>query len=139
MTWFSMWDFVPDFLHRYKNLSCVIPIHSKYSAKIYDQTKIYEYRRKKIRNNTLCCFIYETSPISKITGFFLVQKVIEDSIQNLWHYTSSMSGVGYDELRNYFTDSRNCIAIEIKDSGKFINPIDIRSINCKAPQSYVYI
>ncbi len=120
----------------------IFSIKDKYSEKIFSKEKLVELRRQdiKIKRNEKC-LIYTTSPVKKITGYFIVKEKIRLPIKQLWKLTQDISGVTKEEFMKYFNNCKEGTAIFIKSVKKFTNGISLDEMkkmkkNFSPPQSY---
>ena len=117
-------------------------IKAEYSQMIYSKEKKVELRRQdiKIRNNEKC-LIYTTSPIKKITGYFIVKKKVRLPLSALWKKIKGIAGVTKTEFINYFEGCKIGTAIFFKYVKKFRTGLGLDEIktiieNFRPPQSY---
>ena len=58
-------------------------IKEKYSNRIYSKEKLVEFRRQNVNvEKNEFCLIYTSSPVKKITGYFIVKEKIEPQLKN---------------------------------------------------------
>ena len=121
----------------------VFSIKNEYSEKIFSKKKLVELRRQdiKIKENEKC-LIYTTSPVKKITGFFIVEKKVRLPIKRLWELTKNIAGVTKNEFVNYFKGCIEGTAIFFKYVKKFTDGASLKQIRCMInnftpPQSYL--
>ncbi|MEN4018225.1 MAG: hypothetical protein PQ975_06900 [Methanobacterium sp.] len=123
-------------------MNVLLSIKPKYVEEIKKGNKKYEFRKTGFRKKCLKeAYIYSTSPVKKIVGFFKIEKIIEDHPENLWENFKEYSGIAEDEFFDYFRNKEKGYAIEINEFEIFNDPIDPASIipNFVAPQSFRYI
>jgi len=66
-------------------------IKEKYSDRIYSKEKLVEFRRQNVNiDKGEFCLIYTSSPVKKITGYFIVKEKIRTSIRKLWELTKEI-------------------------------------------------
>jgi len=116
-------------------------IKEKYSNRIYSKRKLVEFRRQNVNvNKGEFCLIYTSSPIKKITGYFIVKEKIRTSIKRLWEITKKFAGISYKEFKEYFMNCELGTAIVFKRIEKFTHALgldDLRKrVNFRPPQSY---
>jgi predicted transcriptional regulator len=124
-------------------MKVLLSIKPKYVDEIVKGNKKYEFRKKvfKNKNEVKEVYIYSSSPIKKIIGFFRFDKIIEDHPIKLWKEFKELSGIDEFEFFNYFKERDNGFAIEISQLEVFETPIDPEILipNFIAPQSFRYI
>ncbi|MBN2422342.1 hypothetical protein JXB41_03880 [Candidatus Woesearchaeota archaeon] len=117
-------------------------INEKYSNRIYKKEKLAEFRRQNVNVRTgEVCLIYTSSPIKKITGFFIVKNKIRLPLQKLWEKTKKIAGISKKEFFNYFEGCKEGTAILLKKVKELLNSISLNELrlkikNFRPPQSY---
>ncbi|MCK5283190.1 MAG: hypothetical protein KAK00_07310 [Nanoarchaeota archaeon] len=116
-------------------------IKEKYSNKIYSKKKLVEFRRQNVNvDKDEFCLIYTSSPVKKITGYFIVKEKIRTSIKKLWELTKDIAGISYKEFKEYFKECELGTAIVFKKIQKFVITLSLedlrRKVNFRPPQSY---
>ena len=117
-------------------------IKDEYGKKIYSNEKKVELRRQDIRiRNNEKCLIYTTSPVKKITGYFIVKEKVRLPIKQLWMKTKDIAGVTKEQFMTYFKDCIEGTAIYFKHVKKFINGLSLDDMRLliqdfRPPQSY---
>ena len=116
-------------------------IKEKYSNRIYLKEKLVEFRRQNVNvNKDEFCLIYTSSPVKKITGYFIVKEKIRTSINKLWELTKDVAGISYEEFKEYFKECKLGTAIVFKKIKKFTRTIGLDDLrkkgNFRPPQSY---
>lgn len=115
-------------------------IKPTYVKNILLGTKKYEYRKQKIRKPFERIYIYSSSPIKKIVGYFTVKQVLQGYPQEIWDKTESFSGIGFEDYIGYFEGKRYAYAYEISqviEFSKYIDPKEILN-DFYPPQSYCF-
>ena len=116
-------------------------IKQKYSDRIYSKEKLVEFRRQNVNvNKDEFCLIYTSSPVKKITGYFIVKEKIRTSIKELWELTKEVAGISYKEFKEYFKGCKLGTAIVFKKIQKFTRALGLNDLrkkgNFRPPQSY---
>ncbi len=116
-------------------------IKEKYSNRIYSKEKLVEFRRQNVNvNKDEFCLIYTSSPIKKITGYFIVKEKIRASIKKLWELTKEFAGISYREFKEYFKGCKLGTAIIFKKTKKFSQGLGLehlrKKVDFRPPQSY---
>jgi len=124
-------------------MKVLLSIKPQYVDEILKGTKKYEFRKKvfKKKNEVQEIYIYSTSPVKKIVGYFKSDKIIKDHPEKLWEQYKEHSGIGEFEFFEYFKERDLGFAIEISQLEVFDTPIDPKMVlpNFVAPQSFRYI
>lgn len=116
-------------------------IKEKFSNRIYSKEKLVEFRRQNVNvDKDEFCLIYTSSPVKKITGYFIVKKKIRTSIEKLWQITKEFAGISYKEFKEYFNDCKFGTAIIFKKTERFTKTLGLedlrKKVNFRPPQSY---
>lgn len=116
-------------------------IKEKYSNRIYSKEKLVEFRRQNVNvNKDEFCLIYTSSPVKKITGYFIVKEKIRTSIRKLWELTKEIAGISYREFMEYFKECKLGTAIVFKKIKKFTKTWGLddlrKNVDFIPPQSY---
>ena len=103
--------------------------------------KKYEFRKYIFKKPVDFAYIYATSPVKKIVGYFKIGQIIEDNPENLWRILGDSSGMEKQDFYTYFNGDKKGFAIEIIDLTTFNCPIDPQKVipNFLAPQSFKYV
>ena len=123
-------------------MNVLLSIKPKYVELIKLGSKRYEFRKKIFRANSKCrIFMYSTSPVKRIVGFFEPPVVHEDAPFRIWDKFGEHSGLTESEFFGYFKNSRQAFAIEIGRLIFFDAPLDPSHhfLAFRPPQSYRYL
>ncbi|WCB46640.1 hypothetical protein [Nitratidesulfovibrio vulgaris] len=118
---------------------CIIPIWPAFADQIYCGSKCFEFRKRMPRKGVTAFLIYETAPISAVTGRFVSGRVFEDNPKSLWAATAKGAGISEQDFFRYYGSCQLGVAISISETLKFDSPIPLADFGCNPPQSYVYI
>ena len=121
----------------------LMSIKTKHAIRIFNGNKIYEFRRKSIKQENLNkkIFIYSSETTKEILGYMIVDKILENDIDSLLEETK------YEDtksIREYFKGCKTCYALHISETYRFVSPIKIEEIKKEhpdfvIPQFYRYI
>lgn len=125
------------FLPTHKN-EClgILPIWPCYAIKIFSGIKKFEFRKKSPRTSSGCFLIYETAPVSAISGYFIFDSIYVDTPEAIWNKCSLFSGIEKTKYDSYFIHYNIAVALCISKAAIFQDKIIID--NC-TPQSYIYL
>lgn len=113
--------------------NCILmPIKPRNAGKIYDGIKLFEYRKLPIRRQDKPILLYETKPISKITGIIDSWDLIEDTPEMVWHCTRRLSGMTTDAFKKYYDGCTQAYAIRIRSVQKFRQPFPLSMVPSEA-------
>lgn len=117
----------------------LLPIHHKYAAAIYDGTKRYEIRRR-IPNLKVgdYVFLYETSPIQLVTGYFIVDYIFKGNPASLYKQLQKWCGIPEDKYSTYTQSKEIVYWLYCHDRRKFTTPITLMDLGINYhPQTWI--
>lgn len=126
----------------------LMSIMTKYSNKIFNGTKHWEFRKNlpKISDeDNLIVVVYSSKEDKAIVGEFTAGKILKCSFDELMHITGNENDEkALEWFKNYYKDKKECCAIEVINPKKYEYPINLETIimnnpNFKAPQNFIYI
>jgi type I restriction enzyme, S subunit len=123
-------------------MDVLLSIKPEYVMQIRMRRKKYEFRKKCFSDkNVNRVYIYETSPVKKVVGFFTVEDIIEDTPQNLWAMSDGYAGINYEDYMTYFGRNITGFAIKIGKLDFFNEPMELSDLlpNGIPPQSFRYL
>lgn len=119
----------------------ILSIKPVYANAILEGVKTVEFRKRVFKKNVDKVFIYSSSPIKMIVGYFTFSNIVEDTPENLWKIFHQVGGINKDDFFEYYKETEKGFGIVIKEVVKFEvekDPIEFIE-NFTAPQSYVYL
>ena len=123
-------------------MNIILSIRPKYCESIKSEEKKYEFRRRifSSHQDIGVVYMYATSPVKKIVGWFTVEQVIHDRIKSLWNSCKKEAGISKKEFFDYFDRNEMGYALKIGEVTN-IDPIDPRGVIPKfaPPQSFCYV
>lgn len=121
-------------------MKILMSIKTEYANKIFDRIKLYELRKKPLKENVDTIIVYSSVKVKKVVGEFKIEKIIKDSPDKIWNLGKEVLGIDKKSFYEYFKHSKYAYAIKIKDVIKYDIPKDLRDFGInKAPQSFCYI
>lgn len=118
----------------------LISINPEHVENIFNGSKKYEYRKIRCKQDIDKIIIYSTYPIMKVVGEAKVEKILEDSPDNIWEETQKYSGIDLKFYQKYFKDRSKAIAYKLTNIKKYNDPKELSSYGIKAaPQSFIYV
>lgn len=122
-------------------IDAILSIKPIYANAILEGVKTVEFRKRIFKKNVDKIFIYSSSPIKMIVGYFTFSNIVEDTPENLWKTFQKVGGINKDDFFEYYKETEKGFGIVIKEVVKFEvekDPIEFIE-NFTAPQSYVYL
>lgn len=122
-------------------MKVLLSIKPEFVKQIINGNKKFEYRKRIFKQDVESVIIYSTMPEGMIVGEFKIDKIIKDSLSEIWNQTCRYSGITEDFFYEYFSGKEDGYAIKIKEFIEYDEPIDPKKFdkNFIAPQSYKYI
>ncbi len=121
-------------------MKVLLSIKPQFANKIFDGTKLFEFRRTIFKEQVKTVLVYASSPMQMVIGEFEIEEILNDTIENLWHQTKLHAGIEKDYFLDYFVDKEKGYAIKIKKTKKYKIPLSLKKdLNLFPPQSFVYI
>lgn len=123
-------------------MNVLLSVKPKYAEKILEGKKKYEFRRAIFKRNEIeKVYIYSSSPVSKITAAFEIEKILMDSPEKIWKLCHKYAGISKKDFFAYFKNSGIAYAIEIGNVNSFPVPIDPYHVieDFIPPQSFYYL
>lgn len=123
----------------------LLSIHPEWAQRIFSGLKILEWRKSVPKfDGTIKVYMYETSPIQKITGYFeIVEEECFVQIEDPLHCDSTnivFGQVTREDLANYKGNSKYLYGWRIHAPQKFKNPKTLADFGLKRPpQSWQYV
>ena len=119
----------------------LLSIKPEFVTKIFSNEKQYEFRKVIFKNKQVKdVVIYASNPVSKVVGSFKIDKIIENTPDNVWKLTKDKAGITKSYFDEYFRGKRVAYAIKIKQATQYDKPIDLQDLGIKcAPQSFMYL
>lgn len=122
-------------------LNVLISIKPKYVQEILNGKKRFEYRKHIFKKEIDKVYIYSTSPVQRIVGYFKYTGYLKEVPEKIWEYTKEFSGVNEKSYYEYFNNSSCAYAIRIEQIHVFQVPIDPKEKigDFFPPQSFMYL
>ena len=109
----------------------IMAIKPRFAKMIYEGRKVWEFRKAPPPLMRLV-YVYESTPVSAITGTLMFRSKVEGILDDVWEtvtcskvFTYNGTGIGYDALREYVGDSRTVAALRVCAVEKMDKPVKI--------------
>ena len=128
----------------YLHQCVLISIRPQYARRIMSGEKTVEFRKVCFSNPNSKVYVYSSSPVRKILGYFEVEKIVKADPKSLWHQFAAVGYVDTKDFQKYYEGKQQGYAICIKRFVNFRQAIDINDVfdekfNIHPPQNYMYI
>ena len=118
----------------------LLSINPEHVENIFNGNKKYEYRKVRCKQEADKIIIYSTYPVKKVVGEATIERVLEDSPEEVWKITNEESGINLNFFEKYYEGREKAIAYKLSNIIKYRQPKELESYGLKvAPQSFVYI
>jgi predicted transcriptional regulator len=123
--------------------SIILNIQSIHAGKIYSGQKTFELRKVIPTKRPEIVFLYEQNGTKAITGAFLVKRIVNLPLNDLWKLVGN-KGTTKERFYSYFNSYSLGNAYEIDEIIKFQQALSFEDIielapNFRHPQSFVYL
>jgi predicted transcriptional regulator len=117
----------------------VMSIHPHHARRIYEGVKPFEFRRSGVRIQPGdVVLIYETAPVSAVTGQARVEAVVKGNVASLSSLESSLDERSHVE--RYLSGAVNPTALRLCDIAQYRTARDLPSLGIRRPpQSYQFV
>jgi Uncharacterized conserved protein len=130
-----------------KNKIIVIGIMSYYARQIFNDTKLYEFRKSPIKRELIGekIYVYSAKEEKSIIGYFRVSDVLEGTTKEIMQKTGyDKRSDGHEIIKYYGPNNPKCFALKLYDVKRFNKPLTLnqmRKINSKVdmPQYLKFI
>lgn len=118
----------------------VLPVYPQYATMMYDRTKQWEYRRNIFQPSVTTIYLYETAPVSIITGSVVVDHIERAPLEQLWERTHALGGISREKFDRYFAGLGIGHAIQVGNPVRYAQPMPLIELGLEfTPQSFVYL
>lgn len=130
-----------------RNKIAIISIMTYYARQIFDETKLYEFRKSPLRNEVLNkkIYVYSAKEDKAIIGYFKVSDILKGNTNEILRATGyDKRSDGHEIVEYYGKNNPNCFALQLYDVTEFeeyLSLKDMRSIsnNADMPQYIKFI
>jgi type I restriction enzyme S subunit len=121
-------------------MNVILSIKPKFADAIFNGVKKVEFRKNRFKKDVDKIFIYSSTPVKKITGYFTIDRIVENSPGKLWEQFGTVGFINEDDFFKYFEDKETGFSICIKSTQRFSETIDPYQIirDFVPPQSFRY-
>jgi predicted transcriptional regulator len=122
-------------------MKVLLSIKPEFAEKIFDGTKLYEFRRSIFKNrNIRTVVVYASSPVQRVIGEFEIDTILNYELQQLWDDTKDYSGISENFFFEYFNNKEKGFAIKIKKTKLYKKSLSLKDdFNATPPQSFMYL
>lgn len=121
-------------------MKVILSIKPEFAFKIFDGTKLFEFRKAIFKNPSISkIIVYASSPVQQVIGEFEIDEILKFEKNKLWELTHKGSGISEHFFFKYFEEKVDGYAIKIKNIKKYKEPKNLKDdFNILPPQSFAY-
>jgi predicted transcriptional regulator len=122
-------------------MKVLLSIKPEFTARIFDGSKRYEYRRVIHKDRTAkIAIVYASSHVRKVIGEFEIEDILDEELLVLWSKTEKYAGIDKQRFFAYFKNKSRGYAIKIGKTTLYCPPLSLSSLGIpKPPQSFRYL
>ncbi|MBT0993153.1 hypothetical protein KIN34_02460 [Cellulomonas sp. DKR-3] len=119
----------------------VMSIRPHFAEAILEQTKLVEFRKRRLAPDVTTVLIYATMPVGRIIGVFEVAGQQVASPSALWEAHKAHAGIARAAYREYYQGRKFAVGILVQDARRLVRPIELTALDpaLVAPQSFAYL
>lgn len=119
----------------------VMSIRPQFAEAILDQSKLIEFRKRRLAADVTTVLIYATVPTARIVGVFEVAGQEVASPTALWERHKRHAGIARAAYREYYRGKSSAVGILVRDARRLARPIPLQELDVtlRAPQSFAYL
>ena len=117
----------------------IMAIKPKYAKMIYEGRKQWEFRKAPPPLMRVV-YIYESAPVSAITGTLLFRSKVEGLVDDVWEtvtkghvFSRNLTGIGLNALKAYVGRSPTVAALRVACPERMDKPVKIA---CRPPMNW---
>lgn len=122
-------------------MKVLLSIKPEYADKIFNGTKLFEFRRAIFRNPGIkTVVVYASAPVQQVIGEFEIEEIIQEPIEVLWGLAKDHGGVQERFFFEYFSEKQTGYALKIRNPTRYEEAKDLqKDFQLRPPQNFVYI
>ncbi len=118
----------------------LLSINPEHVNNILNETKRFEFRRKRCKSPVNLMIIYCTAPVKMVVGQARIVRVIESSPEEVWNETKDAAGISKHFFDEYYDGRDKAVAYELKDITRYEEPRTLSDFGLRCPpQSFSYV
>ena len=119
----------------------LLAVQPRYASQLMDGSKRVEFRKTRFKQDVGRVFVYASSPVKQVVGFFDVEELVESTPTALWERFNAVGGIEEADYWAYYGDAEQGVAIVVGEVKCFDAPLDLAELTGSAvpPQSFAYL
>jgi len=121
-------------------MQVILSIKPVFANQIFEGTKKFEFRRVLFDQSKVdSIIVYSSSPMQKVIGEFVIERVIYAELPTLWLLTKASAGITQADFYKYFKGKVKGYAIGIIHPVLYYTPLKLKEVfGISPPQSFAY-
>jgi len=119
----------------------LLSVHPEYARLIYQGTKRAELRRRRPAAKLGVVLVYETAPVSRVTGWFRVDRIETAPQSRLWNAYRDHLAISRSEFKRYLGGCSTPTVLTFSTRRCFRRGLSLRASTgiTRPPQSFCYL
>lgn len=105
-------------------MNVILSIKPDFANAIFAGKKKVEFRKTLFKKDVEKIFVYSSSPIKKIIGYFTFNDIVEKPPQQLWEQFHEVGAIDEESFFKYFENRETGFSICIDNIEKFPEELD---------------
>lgn len=119
----------------------VMSVHPCFAEAIMDGRKKIEFRKRPLADDVTVVWVYATTPVRRVVGYFEVDGMHTGKPANLWREFAEMGCIDRADFDRYYAGSSTGAGIRIRKAVRLDVPALIADLlpSGVPPQNYAYV
>ncbi len=119
----------------------LLSLRPEYARLIYAGTKRAELRRRRPAAKLALVVVYETAPVSRVTGWFRVDRIETAPLSLVWRVYHDHLAISWDEFKQYLAGCLTPTVLTFSTRRCFRRGLPLRTSTgiSRPPQSFCYL
>ncbi|WP_255606085.1 ASCH domain-containing protein [Mycolicibacterium xanthum] len=116
-------------------------VHPRFAEAIMDGRKKVEFRKRPLADDVTVVWVYATTPIQRIIGYFEIDAVHAAKPADLWRQFAAVGCIDRVDFDRYYAGATTGAGIAIRKAVRLDVPAPIADLlpSGVPPQSYAYV
>lgn len=125
---------------REAEVKLMLPVHPEYAGRIFDGSKTFEYRKRRMRAGAETLLVYVTAPLGMVAGEARIAGIVSGTPDEVWEQTHGGGGICRSAYDSYFKGCSEAFALRLEGAFRYSCPLPASAFGLRAaPQSAVYV
>ena len=129
------------FNKKHQHTAVLLSIRPIYAEPIINGEKKIEFRKKIFDSSVTRVYVYSSSPVKLIIGYFDIGNIEESTPDVLWNKYKQIGRISKRSYFDYYANHEHAYGIIINNVVRYSIPIEPKTLfnNFRAPQSFFYV